>query len=212
LYEIYGFLTKVFWKSIKKLKCMKKVFYLWFFGILMQNLSGQGKFTDPRDGNVYKTIKINNYTWMIENLKYKAPEGAYYFDNDSNNNKVYGLLYEWKIAMKVCPNGWHLPSGVEFQALVDHFNQKETWKSKASDSTSFGIQLAGMQDFEGNFTEMGESEYFWTSTEYDKDNAEYFSYMVVVNTPVVDISRKDDIADIHGAEKTNKYSVRCVKN
>jgi uncharacterized protein (TIGR02145 family) len=175
-------------------------------------MSGQEKFKDQRDGNVYKTITINNITWMIENLRYKAPSGAYHFDNDPNNNSVYGVLYEWEAARKVCPDGWHLPTGNEFQNLVNYLDQKEAWKGTPSDTASFGIQLAGMQDYEGTFTEMGESAYYWTSTEYDKDNAEYFSYMVVVNTPVVDISRKDDIADIHGAEKTNKYSVRCVKN
>jgi uncharacterized protein (TIGR02145 family) len=148
---------------------------------------------------------------MVENLRYKAPEGAYYFDNDPKNNKAYGVLYNWKTAMKVCPDGWRLPKGPEFQALVSHFDQKEALKSEPSDTTSIDIQLGGMQDYEGTFTEMDESAYFWTSTEYDKDNAEYFSYSVVVHNKVVDISRKDDISDIHGAEKTNKYSVRCVK-
>jgi len=84
--------------------------------------------------------------------------------------------------------------------------------SKGPNTQSFGIQLAGMKDYEGNFTEMDESAYLWTSTEYDKNNAEYFSYTVVVKTPVVDISRKDDISDMHGAEKENRYSVRCIKN
>lgn len=190
---------------------MKKIFSLLFFCILLLNMSGQGKFTDPRDGNVYKTTILNNTTWMVENLRYKAPEGAYYFDNDPNNNKAYGVLYNWKTAMKVCPDGWRLPKGPEFQALVSHFDQKEALKSEKSDTTSFDIPLGGMQDYEGTFTEMDESAYFWTSTEYDNDNAEYFSYLVVVNKKVVDVSRKDDISDIHGAEKTNKYSVRCVK-
>jgi uncharacterized protein (TIGR02145 family) len=191
---------------------MKKIFSLLLFCALLINLSGQGKFTDPRDGNVYKTKVINNVVWMVENLRYKAPQGAYYFDNDPNNNSTYGFLYNWETATKVCPEGWHLPAGAEFQTLVNQFEQKENWKNGPSDTTSFGIQLGGMQDYEGTFTEMDESAYFWTSTDYDKDNAEYFSYLVVVKTPVVDISRKDDIADIHGTEKTNKYSVRCVKN
>lgn len=191
---------------------MKKIFSFLFFLTLVLNLSGQGKFTDSRDGNVYKTIAINNVIWMDENMRFKAPEGAYYFDNDPNNNSTYGILYDWKTAMKVCPDGWHLPAGEEFQIILNHFDQEEAWNSKASDTAPFGIQLAGMQDYEGTFTEMDESAYFWTSTEYDKDNAEYFSYLIVVDTPVVDISRKDDIADIHGAEKANKYSVRCVKN
>ena len=51
-----------------------------------------------------------------------------------------------------------------------------------------------------------------TSTEYDKNNAEYFSYLIIDDVPVIDISRKEDIADIHGTEKSNRYSVRCIKN
>ena len=191
---------------------MKKIFSFLFFCTLIMNVSGQGKFTDSRDGNVYKTIVINSVTWMAENLRYKAHDGAFYFDNDPSNNPAYGVLYDWEAAMKVCPGGWHLPSGVEFQALKNYYEQAGNWKNIPSDTISFGIQLGGMQNYEGTFTEMDESAYLWTSTEYDKDNAEYLSYMVVINTPVVDISRKDDITDIHGTEKTNRYSVRCVKN
>lgn len=190
---------------------MKKLILLIGSCALLLNVSGQGKFSDARDGNVYRTININSTTWMAENLRYKATEGSSHFDKDSKNNSSYGVLYNWKTAMKACPDGWRLPTGAEFRALVDQIDQEGKWKSKQSDTTSFGIQLAGMQDYEGTFTEMDESGYYWTSTEYDKDNAEYFSYMVVVNTPVVDISRKDDVGDIHGAEKTSKYSVRCVK-
>jgi uncharacterized protein (TIGR02145 family) len=191
---------------------MKGVFLIIFFSSQIINLSGQGKFTDPRDSNVYKTLTISNVTWMVENLKFQATEGAYFFDNDPRNKSSYGVLYDWKTATEVCPDGWHLPTGAEFQTLVNYFDQKEDWKNKISDTTSFEIQLAGMQDYEGTFTEIGESGYYWTSTEYDKENAEYFSYMVVIDTPVIDISRKDDVADINGTEKINKYSVRCIKN
>lgn len=178
-----------------------------FFGV-----SGQGKFTDKRDGNVYRTITIAGATWMAENLKYKAKSGAFFFDNDSNNIQAYGVLYEWKTAVKSCPVGWHLPTGLEFQTLLNHFDQKETWGKIASDPSSFGIQLGGMQDYEGIFSEMDESGYYWTSTDYDKSNAEYFSYLLIDDKPVIDISRKEDIADIHGTEKSNKYSVRCLKD
>ena len=191
---------------------MKKILSLLFFSWLFINLSGQAKFTDPRDGNIYKTITVQGVTWMTENLRYKSPQGAFYFDDDTNNIPIYGVLYEWKTATKVCPDGWHLPSGAEYQTLVNYNEQKDTWKNKASDPSSFSIQLAGMQDYEGTFSEMDESGYYWTSTDYDKDNAEYFSYMVIIEAPVVDISRKEDITDIHGTEKSNKYSVRCVKN
>ena len=69
-----------------------------------------------------------------------------------------------------------------------------------------------MKNYEGVFTEMDESGYYWTSTEYDQNEAEFFSYMILNGKSVTDISRKADMPDIHGAEKSNKYSVRCVKN
>ncbi len=191
---------------------MKKILLAFLLLLAFANLSGQGKYNDKRDGNVYRTITIAGATWMAENLRYKAKSGAFYYDNDSNNIQGYGVLYDWKTAGNSCPNGWHLPSGAEFQTLINYFEHKETWGKIASDPTSFGIQLGGMQDYEGTFSEMDESGYYWTSTGYDKTNAEYFSYLLLDDKPLIDISRKVDIADIHGTEKSNKYSVRCLKN
>jgi uncharacterized protein (TIGR02145 family) len=191
---------------------MKKILSILLFLMILAGLSGQTKLTDKRDGNVYRTITVSGVTWMAENLKFKAKNGAFYFDNDSNNVSEYGVLYEWKTALNSCPDGWHLPTGTDFQTLFNHFEQRAAWGKIASDPSSFGIQLGGMQDYEGTFSEMDESGYYWTSTEYDKSNAEYFSYLVIDDKPVIDISRKADIADIHGTEKSNKYSVRCLKN
>jgi uncharacterized protein (TIGR02145 family) len=191
---------------------MKKVLSVFLLLTLFAGLSAQEKLTDKRDGTVYRTIKIAGIIWMAENLKFKSKSGAFYFDNDSNNIQGYGVLYEWETAKNSCPTGWHLPSGGDFQTLANNFEQKGSWGKIASDPSSFGIQLGGMQDYEGTFSEMDESGYYWTATEYDKTNAEYFSYLLIDDKQVIDISRKKDIADIHGTEKTNKYSVRCIKN
>jgi uncharacterized protein (TIGR02145 family) len=192
---------------------MKKILFILIISASILNLAAQDKFTDPRDGNSYRTINIAGVTWMAENLKYTgAGSGAYYFDNNPNNIDSYGVLYEWKTATKACPDGWHLPSGEEFRALINNFEIDEAWGKTTSGPVSFGIQLAGMQDFEGTFTEMDESGYYWTATEYNKDDAEYFSYMIINGKAIIDVSRKEDMPDIHGAEKSSKYSVRCVKN
>jgi len=191
---------------------MKKIFSAFLFFILFAGLSGQDKFIDKRDGNVYHIITVNGVTWMTENLRFLAKTGAFLFDNDTNNIPVYGVLYEWKTALEACPAGWHLPSGNEFQSLSNYFEQKESWGKIESDPNAFNIQLGGMQDYEGIFSEMDESGYYWTATEYDINNAEYFSYLMISEMPIIDISRNADIADIHGTEKKNKYSVRCVKN
>src|SRR4030065_429501 len=192
---------------------MKKIIVVLIVVFSYLNLSAQDKFTDLRDSNSYRTLAVDGSIWMAENLKYIVPgNDAYYFDNDLDNVPSYGVLYDWKTAVKACPNGWHLPSGAEFQALVNHFDVNETWEKTGSGPVSFDIKLGGMQDYEGTFSEMDESAYFWTSTEYSENEAEYFSYLVLNNHPVVDISRKSDMPDIHGSEKINKYSVRCVKN
>jgi len=180
---------------------------------LFLNVTAQGKFTDTRDGNTYKTITVAGTIWMAENLKYTAEgSGAHYFDNNPNNLATYGVLYEWQTAMKVCPDGWHLPTGADYRKLLDNSENIDTKSKAESGPVSPEFQLAGMKNYEGVFTEMDESGYYWTSTEYDQNEAEFFSYMILNGKSVTDISRKADMPDIHGAEKSNKYSVRCVKN
>jgi uncharacterized protein (TIGR02145 family) len=191
---------------------MKRILLLMLLAGAFTYLSGQDKLIDSRDGNIYKTVTIQGLTWMAENLRYKVPDGTFSFDNDPKNIPIYGALYEWKTATRICPAGWHLPKGEEFQDLVSYNEQIDGWINKPSMQSSFGIQLAGMQDYEGTFSEMDESGYYWSATEYDKEHAEYFSYMILSETAVVDVSRKEDISDINGTEKSNKYSVRCVKN
>jgi uncharacterized protein (TIGR02145 family) len=188
----------------------KNILFGLFVGFFVNSL-GQGQFTDPRDGNIYKTIEIGNTIWMAENLKYDNAEGSSYFDNNPNNKALYGILYNWETATKVCPKGWHLPSGEEFKEMIDYYDESIGLEKIVKDTNTINFQLGGMEDFEGTDSEIDESGYYWTSTEYDNNYAQYFGYMIILDDPVIDLSRKEDNEDVHGSEKSSGYSVRCVK-
>jgi len=122
----------------------------------------KGTFTDVRDGHLYKFVKINNQTWMAENLAYLPGvnrvadsqfEGkcfyVYGYNSDNlyesakeANYKKYGALYNWKAAIESCPDGWHLPTDQEWREMEKYLGMKdETGKRGWIGSGDIGKKL-----------------------------------------------------------------------
>ena len=123
--------------------------------------------TDHRDGQIYRTVKIGNQTWMAQNLNYETAESFCYDDHMSSCLK-YGRLYTWTAATNVCPAGWHLPTLAEWDELIDSLGgmpsaalalkSKTGWKSKSSshdakgtDSLGFSVLSSGMRNDDGTY-------------------------------------------------------------
>jgi uncharacterized protein (TIGR02145 family) len=145
-----------------------------------------GTFTDSRDGKEYKTVKIDDQTWMAENLAYKADSGCWAYNNDGNNVETYGYLYKWETANKVCPKGWHLPADEEWAILADSLGGEgiagkkmmidgsDQWYRtffKPTNESNFSGLPAGYRDDQGDFAEMRIVGDFWTSTPSDSTQA-----------------------------------------
>jgi uncharacterized protein (TIGR02145 family) len=167
--------------------------------------------TDSRDGQTYKTIKIGEQAWMAENLNYDVPNKSYCYGKVPSNCAKYGRLYEERVAMEVCPAGFHLPSPSEWETLFNAvggqfmagsvLKSKTGWINGGNGSDPFGFSAipAGYGDKNDN-SEEGKSANFWCSQEVDDKNFYY-------------VKLKHDAFNVDMNHPSNKaYSVRCVKN
>jgi len=179
-----------------------------------------GTFTDSRSNKSYKWVKIGEQYWMAENLNFKSLDGnsrcyptngsTNLDDNENANCNTYGRLYNWETAMVVCPNGWHLPSQEEWDALTAYIESDKVCNSCDSrhlktrnwhgglDSYGFSA-LPGGVGLNDNFDYVGIRGLWWST----KNNGEIVSGRGMSN---------DDDSNWHDLDKSCLGSVRCVQD
>jgi uncharacterized protein (TIGR02145 family) len=174
-------------------------------------LSGQatGVFKDPRDGRIYKTVKIGDQVWFAENLAYKADAGCWAYEDRESNVAQFGRLYTFAAANKVCPPGWHLPSKQEFETLLRHIggNGLHAYQELIpSGSSGFAGLFAGFRT--ARFEYQGKIGHFWSSTAINVHSAWYLGITSFV--PDAGLAILDRVQDSHN--KVFGFSVRPLKN
>lgn len=171
-----------------------------------------GRFTDSRDGQSYRWIKMKDgKIWMAENLNFPSKE-SYCFDDNDKFCDIYGRLYNWEAASNACPKGWHLPTDKEWKMLVDIYggvSNMETLKNegdskstyKALTTNDFKILLGGSRFSEGNFNDLEQSGRYWSSTERVDGNAWGYDFF----------KDNGEVGRGYG-NKPVALSCRCIKN
>ncbi len=209
----------------RKLRLEHLLFLLAFSIIIGCNKNEEISFyKDPRDGQIYDTIRVGEQTWFAKNLNFKKND-SWWIDNSSSNGDIYGRLYTWNSALTACPDGWHLPDDNEWKILEINLGMSNEdadgvgsrgvdvgkilksvvgWYSEGNGSNDIGFTAlpAGYRDRNsGGFYFSPGYGFWWTATVSDSTKA----YMRSVNYKGPKISR------YHEYNNTG-FSVRCVKD
>jgi uncharacterized protein (TIGR02145 family) len=167
-----------------------------------------------RNGDPIPEIK-NDFEWM------NAKTGAWcYYDNDPENGKIYGKLYNWYAVNDprgLAPEGWHIPTDYEWTELENCLGGKDVtggklkekgtihWKTPntgASNEAGFSALPGGWRSFyTGGFDRVGFAGYWWSASE----NNAPFAWNRYLGHNYSQLER-------YYYCKPIGFSVRCVKN
>jgi uncharacterized protein (TIGR02145 family) len=176
------------------------------------------KASHYRNGDVIPVV-TNNATWAG-----LTTGASCWYNNDSlTNNCPYGKLYNWYAAAdgrNVCPTDWHVPTDAEYTLLIDYLGgpsiaggkMKSTgiqyWanpNTAATNSSGFSALPGGLRygsgAGNGEFTFTLNSGFWWSSMVYNTFNAWNIS-----------MNYGNDVGNIYYNEKSNGFSVRCIKD
>ena len=135
------------------------------------------------------------------------------YDNNPSNCDTYGRLYDWNIALGVCPSGWHLPSDEEWTKLTGYLGGESVAGTKmkstsdwynngnGDNSNGFNALPGGLRYYYGNFYALTHLAYFWSSSQYD---AVYAWHR--------DLEFRDSIVGRYYGDKAGGFSCRCLRD
>jgi uncharacterized protein (TIGR02145 family) len=147
--------------------------------------------------------------------------GAYCnYNNTASIDTIatYGRLYNWYAVNtgKLAPKGWHVPTDAEWTTLTNYLGSediaggklKETgtthWYSPnlgATNATGFTALPGGSRSGDGLFDVIGDYGFYWSSTEYDSDDAYYRALTHLIS----------DVGSDYYVKELG-FSVRCIKD
>jgi uncharacterized protein (TIGR02145 family) len=172
------------------------------------------KTTKYRNGDL-----IGTTTPATKNISAESsPKYQWAYGGNESNAEIYGRLYTWFAAndnRKICPVGWHLPSDIEWTNLINplaelsvvggYLKEEGTshWLSPntgATNQSGFTALPGGDRSLTGTFGYLGTDGTWWSSTEFNTNNAMYFCLKYNLSS----VNRAD-------FDKPNGFSVRCIK-
>jgi len=168
--------------------------------------------TDPRDGQKYPVIYLNQTWWMARNLNYDRPGRSLCYDNDPVNCDQYGRLYTYSSGDTVtCPPGWRIPGEQDWYLLEQSLGMirypnipsgwmgnDQAYQMMEGGTSGLDLQFSGYADWDRNCYFLNEKAFFAPG---------YYGRMMIRNYGkiYIDSWRSDTFREV---EYT---AVRCIK-
>jgi uncharacterized protein (TIGR02145 family) len=163
------------------------------------------------DGNTYSTVMINGKRWMNENLKVKHLNDGNEIQDIanssmwSNTGQPAFCLYENDSALlkngylynglairtnKLCPVGWHVPTFLEWQSLIETYGGEQIagmYLRSSFDVMDFELgfpenelklNFDGFRKYSGSFEGLAQLGAWWTSSNETNENSTPLLYSV----------------------------------
>lgn len=181
-------------------------------------------FTDPRDGQTYRTIKVEGREWFAQNANYAVDGHSWCYEDKESYCARSGRLYDLEGARRACPEGWHLPRDREWMDMItgltqcyDGVDKCEAFAKKmkattgwqgggGTDEYGFSVFSSGYRKVIGKSTvryeDMGEYAGFWSAQNGRNETIWLWSMGRMSDQMVRQL--------VPGNAKVNAYSVRCI--
>jgi uncharacterized protein (TIGR02145 family) len=183
--------------------------------VLLQMLVSCGGTSEVQDIRQVKTVTIGNQTWMAVNLdigyfrngdpipqvtneaewRKAGNEGKpawCYYANDETNGKKYGRLYNWYAVTDsrgLAPEGWHVPTDEEWNALAETLGQKpgtvmksKNWVSgQGTGESGFEGMPGGNRNHDGSFHLINNYGVWWSASAAQQAGYAWFRSLTSAN-------------------------------
>ena len=153
--------------------------------------------------------QVQDTTWA------NLTTGAWcYYENKTAKGTTYGKLYNWfavNDTRGLAPIGYHIPTDAEWIILTDNLGEEAGTKMKSTsgwynngngtNTSGFAGLPGGYRNTNGNFDFIGVDCSWWSSSEYDSNNAWYR-----------DLYSNTGNVNRDYSYKRNGFSVRCLRD
>lgn len=154
-----------------------------------------------------------------------------YYENNYEYGKIYGRMYNWYAVNDprgLAPEGWHVPSDEDWKICEKYLGisqsdvDKDGWRGEpivgakfkessrnlwvissniANNASGFSALPGGQRYFKGDFGMLGTRADFWSSTEYNNQEAW-----------IRELVRLDSGIARYNYDKRYGFSVRCLRD